>query len=260
MVGLVEEVRQHPNADRLRVCLVNDGTAERLHVVCGAPNVTAGRKYPFARVGTSVPHGKGGAPMKIEKAKLRGEPSEGMLCSARELGLGQDHDGILELDTDAAPGTPLLEAVPLADHRLVVDVTPNRPDLLCHKGIARELSASYKTPFRLPTIPGAETVDVPPSRRSADTGVVGGITITIEDAESCPRFHGALIRGAKVGPSPEWLRAAARGGRRPLDQQRRGRDQLRDVRAQPADARVRRRHAPRVRGSSSAGRGPASGS
>ncbi|MEZ0334456.1 MAG: YtpR family tRNA-binding protein, partial [Gemmatimonadales bacterium] len=206
VVGLVEEVRQHPNADRLRVCLVNDGTAERLHVVCGAPNVTAGRKYPFARVGTSVPHGKGGAPMKIEKAKLRGELSEGMLCSPRELGLGQDHDGILELDTDAAPGTPLLEAVPLADHRLVVDVTPNRPDLLCHKGIARELSASYKTPFRLPTIPGAETVDVPPSRRSADTGVVGGITITIEDTESCPRFHGALIRGAKVGPSPEWLR------------------------------------------------------
>ncbi len=96
--------------------------------------------------------------------------------------------------------------MPLADHRLVVDVTPNRPDLLCHKGIARELSASYKTPFRLPTIPGAETVDVPPSRRSADTGVVGGITITIEDTESCPRFHGALIRGAKVGPSPEWLR------------------------------------------------------
>ncbi|MBA3258019.1 MAG: phenylalanine--tRNA ligase subunit beta, partial [Gemmatimonadales bacterium] len=206
VVGLVEEVRQHPNADRLRVCRVDDGTAERRNVVCGAPNVTAGKKYPFARVGSSVPHGKGGAPMKIEKAKLRGEPSEGMLCSARELGLGEDHDGILELDTDAPPGTPLLEAVPLADYRLEVDVTPNRPDLLGHKGIARELSASYKTPFRLPTVPGTDSVDVPPSRRAAISGVTGGVSITIEDPESCPRFHAALIRGARVGPSPDWLR------------------------------------------------------
>jgi phenylalanyl-tRNA synthetase beta chain len=185
---------------------VNDGSPARLNVVCGAPNVTAGRKYPFARVGTSVPYGKGGVPMKIEKAKLRGEPSEGMLCSARELGLGQDHDGILELDTEAAPGTPLLDALPLSDHRLVVDVTPNRPDLLGHKGIARELSASYGTPFRLPTIPGAETIDIPPSRRSALSAETGGVTIAIEDPESCPRFHGAVIRGVKVGPSPDWLR------------------------------------------------------
>jgi phenylalanyl-tRNA synthetase beta chain len=206
VVGLVEEVRQHPNADRLRVCAVNDGTPERRTVVCGAPNVTAGRKYPFARVGATVPHGKGGAPMKIERAKLRGEVSEGMLCSARELGLGQEQDGILELDTEAAPGTPLLDAVPLADHRLVVDVTPNRPDLLCHKGMARELAASYQTPFRLPAIPGTETIDVPPSRRAAASGQVGAITISLEDAKDCPRFHAALIRGTRVGRSPGWLR------------------------------------------------------
>ena len=207
VIGLVEEVRQHPNADRLRVCLVNDGTAERRHVVCGAPNVTAGKRYPFARIGTTVPHGKGGAPMKIERAKLRGELSEGMLCSARELGLGQDHDGILELETDAAPGTPLLEAVPLSDHRLEVDVTPNRPDLLCHKGVARELSASYGSPFRLPPIPGAESLDVPSARRATATGKAGAIGIAIEDPASCPRFHAALIRGTRVGPSPAWLRA-----------------------------------------------------
>jgi phenylalanyl-tRNA synthetase beta chain len=206
VVGLVEEVRPHPNADRLRVCLVNDGTPERLSVVCGAPNVTAGRKYPFARLGSTIPHGKGGAPMKIERAKLRGEASAGMLCSARELGLGQEHDGILELDTDAAPGTPLLEAVPLSDHRLVVDVTPNRPDLLGHKGIARELAGSYRTPFRLPAIPGAESLDVPPARRSSTSGQVGGVTITIEDPKACPRFHAALIRGARVTASPAWLR------------------------------------------------------
>jgi phenylalanyl-tRNA synthetase beta chain len=206
VVGLVEEVRQHPNADRLRVCLVNDGAPGRRNVVCGAPNVTAGKKYPFARIGTTVPHGKGGEPMRIERAKLRGEVSEGMLCSARELGLGQEHDGILELDTDAAPGTPLLEAVPLSDHRLVVDVTPNRPDLLCHKGVARELAAAYQTPFRLPVVPGTERLDVPPARRTGASGKTGAITVTIEDPASCPRFHAALIRGTRVGTSPAWLR------------------------------------------------------
>ena len=93
VVALVEEVRPHPNADRLRVATVNDGSERRLNVVCGAPNVTAGAKYPFARVGATVPHGRDGTPMRLQKAKLRGEVSEGMLCSARELGLGQEHDG-----------------------------------------------------------------------------------------------------------------------------------------------------------------------
>jgi phenylalanyl-tRNA synthetase beta chain len=197
----VEEVRPHPNADRLRLCIVNDGGTERRNVVCGASNVTAGHKYPFARVGATLPGG-----LKIEKRALRGEPSEGMLCSARELGLGQDHEGILDLATSASPGTPLLKALPLADHRLVVDVGPNRPDLLCHKGIARELAASYGTPFRLPVIPRSASVDVPPSQRAGTTGEAGNVTIVLEDVESCPRFHAALIRGVRVGPSPEWLR------------------------------------------------------
>lgn len=201
VVALVEEVRPHPNADRLRLCVVNDGAAERHNVVCGAANVTPGHKYPFARLGVTLPGG-----LKIESRKIRGETSEGMLCSARELGLGQDHEGILDLATSAAPGTPLLKALPLADHRLVVDVGPNRPDLLCHKGIARELSASYGMPFRLPVIPRAAAVDIPPSRRGGTTGQAGSVTITIEDVESCPRFHGAMIRGARVGPSPEWLK------------------------------------------------------
>ena len=145
IVGLVESAEPHPNADRLRVCRVNDGSGVTRNVVCGAPNVTAGRKYPFAPVGATLPGG-----LSIEKRKLRGELSEGMLCSARELGLGQDHEGIWELDTGAAPGTPLLAAVLLADTRLVLDITPNRPDLLGHKGIARELAASYGVQFRLP--------------------------------------------------------------------------------------------------------------
>jgi phenylalanyl-tRNA synthetase beta chain len=201
VVALVEDVRPHPNADRLRVCTVNDGAPERHNVVCGASNVTAGHKYPFARVGTTLPGG-----LTIERRVLRGEPSEGMLCSARELGLGQDHEGILDLATAAAPGTPLLKALPIADHRLVVDVGPNRPDLLCHKGIARELAASYGTPFRLPVIPRAASVDIPAPQRSGTSGDVGSMTIVLEDVESCPRFHAALVRGVRVGPSPEWLR------------------------------------------------------
>jgi phenylalanyl-tRNA synthetase beta chain len=204
-VALVETVAPHPNADRLRVCEVNDGSGTLRHVVCGAPNVTAGRKYPFAPVGATVPHGKGGVPMVLERAKIRGETSEGMLCSARELGLGQEHDGILELDTDAAPGTPFLEASGLGDDRLVIDVTPNRPDLLGHKGVARELAASFGVPFRLPAIPGAAALDIPAPRHTGATAELGGIGFTLDDLEGCGRFHAALIRGVKVGPSPAWL-------------------------------------------------------
>ncbi|MGE5925948.1 MAG: phenylalanine--tRNA ligase subunit beta [Gemmatimonadota bacterium] len=212
-VALVEDVRQHPNADRLRVCTVNDGSDVRLNVVCGAANVTAGRKYPFAPVGSTVP---GRPPKKpaltLDRRKIRGEVSEGMLCSLEELGFEPQGDGIWELDTEAPPGTPLLEALPLADDRLVVDVTANRPDLLGHKGVARELAASYGIPFRLPVIPGAVDIDVPPSRRIAESGgaghsgtVTGGVRVAIEDPEGCARFHAAVIRDVRVGPSPDWL-------------------------------------------------------
>jgi phenylalanyl-tRNA synthetase beta chain len=200
LVALVEEVRPHPHADRLRVCVVNRGAAERLNVVCGAANVAAGQKYPFAPVGATLPGG-----LRIEKRKLRGETSEGMLCSARELGLGQDGEGILELQTEAEPGTRLLDALPIADHRLVVDVGPNRPDLLGHKGIARELSAAYDAPFRLPTVPGAVDTDVPPARRVGEDTVLAGVHVAIEDPEGCPRFLGAVLRGVKIAPSPTWL-------------------------------------------------------
>lgn len=200
-IGLVEDVRPHPNADRLRIATVNDGTETRRNVVCGAPNVEPGRRYPFAPIGATLPGG-----LTIEKRKLRGEVSEGMLCSARELGMGQDHTGLWELETDAAPGTPLLEALPLDDDRLVVDVTPNRPDLLGHKGAARELAASYGATYRLPPIPGAESLDVLPAQRAAHEASTGGVRISIEDPDGCPRFHAAVIRGVRIGPSPEWLR------------------------------------------------------
>jgi phenylalanyl-tRNA synthetase beta chain len=202
VVGLVESVVAHPNADRLRLCLVNDGTAERRRVVCGAPNVTAGKKYPFARVGTTLPGG-----VTLEQRKIRGETSEGMLCSARELGLGQEHDGILELDTSVAPGAPLLEALPVADHRLVLDVTPNRPDLLGHKGVARELARSYGVSLRLPAIPGAPAAGLGVLRRVQENrAVVGGVTVGTDDIDGCPRFTAVVLRGVKVGPAPAWLR------------------------------------------------------
>ncbi|MEO8635019.1 MAG: phenylalanine--tRNA ligase subunit beta [Gemmatimonadales bacterium] len=201
VIGLVESVRPHPNADRLRLCDVNDGSGTVQHVVCGAPNVTAGRKYPFARVGTTLPGG-----LTLERRKIRGETSEGMLCSARELGLGQEHDGILELDTDITPGSPLLDALPVDDDRFVLDVTPNRPDLLGHKGVARELAASFGVAFRLPEIPGAPA-SLPGSLRRVEDhrAQVGGITVGTEDAEGCRRFTAGVIRGVKIGPSPAWL-------------------------------------------------------
>ena len=200
VVGLVESAAPHPNADRLRVCVVDDGSGTRRSVVCGAPNVTAGRRYPFAPVGATLPGG-----LRIEKRKLRGEVSEGMLCSARELGLGDDHHGLWELDTDAAPGTPLGAAVPLADTRLVLDVGPNRPDLLGHKGVARELAASYGVQFRLPQLPGSGGGSMAAPARAGAAGATGGVAVRIEDADGCGRFLGAVLRGVRIGPSPDWL-------------------------------------------------------
>ncbi len=205
VVARVLEVGPHPDpkATKVRLTAVDDGSGERLAVICGAPNVTAGKSYPFARLGTRMPGPKG---FTIEARPIRGVVSQGMLCSARELGLGEEHDGILELDTDAAPGTPLLEVLPVDDDRLIVDVTPNRPDLLGHKGVARELAHALGVPFRLPPIPGSTGVNTPtPKRAEGASAVAGGVTIAIEDLEGCARFLAATLRGVKVGPSPRWL-------------------------------------------------------
>ena len=201
VIGLVEEVRPHPNADRLRLCVVDAGGPTNRQVVCGASNVEAGRKYPFAPVGASLPGG-----ITLEQRKIRGESSEGMLCSMRELGLGDEHEGIMTLDTDAAPGSSFLAALGLEDERLELDVSPMRPDLLGHKGVARELAAAYQTTFRLPEIPGAKIVYPTVRPSESRTGVTGGVEVTLEPGAACARFTGAVIRGIKVGRSPEWLR------------------------------------------------------
>ncbi len=210
IVAVVERVEPHPNADRLTLCHVHDGTEVR-EVVCGAPNVQAGRKYPYAPVGGTLPGG-----LKLSARKIRGVVSHGMLCSASELGLGSDHEGILELRTEAAAGTPFLDVMPIEDTRLDVEVTANRGDLLGHRGVARELSAVYGVPVKLPAIPQAREAATP--RRVELKGAVGGVDVNIEDLDGCPRYMAAVIRGVQVGPSPAWLEARLRAiGARPIN-------------------------------------------
>jgi phenylalanyl-tRNA synthetase beta chain len=199
VVARVVEERPHPDSDHLHLTKVDAGSGELLDVVCGAPNVAAGKLYPFARTGTVMPGG-----LRIEKRKIRGQTSNGMLCSARELGLGEEHDGILELTVDAAPGTPLLHAMPIGDSRLVVDVLPNRPDLLSHLGLAREVEAITGTSARLPDI-GAAAIAIPAPKRFRRAGNAGGIVLHLEDATLASRYMGIVIRGVTVGPSPQWL-------------------------------------------------------
>ena len=205
VVARVAEAKRHPNSDHLWVTKVDAGGGELLDVVCGAPNVQEGKLYPFAATGTTMPNG-----LKIERRKIRGETSNGMLCSARELGLGQEHDGIMELSVAAAPGTPFLEAVPLGDTRLVVDVLPNRPDLLSHVGLAREIAAATGLALRLPDIPAGDGAIAPLTSAS-----VAAVDVTVEDTEGAPRYAGRLVRGVRVGASPAWLatRVESVGGR-----------------------------------------------
>jgi phenylalanyl-tRNA synthetase beta chain len=210
VVGRVVEAARHPDSDHLWVTKVDAGRGSLLEVVCGAPNVRAGASYPFAPVGTSL----GG--LKIEKRKIRGVLSNGMLCSARELGLGSDHEGILELPADApAPGTPLLRAIPIGDTRIVIDVFPNRPDLLSHRGLAREIAAGTKRPLRDWRPVDESGSAVSSFARHHVSAPAGPVSITIEDADGCPRYIGVVIRGVSVGPSPNWLqeRLAAVGAR-----------------------------------------------
>jgi len=211
VVGLVLECGRHPNADRLSLTKVDAGDGNTYSVVCGAPNVAAGKKYPFAKVGVVLPGG-----LKLERRRIRGEVSEGMLCSPSELALGTDGDGILELATDAPPGTPFLQVLPGADTRYELDVTANRPDLLSHEGLARDLGAVLKRPVKLPVFPGAPAAPRVPRAEGA-SGTADGVRVTIEDTEGCPRYTAAVIRGVRIGASPEWLRQRLEAvGQRPI--------------------------------------------
>ena len=194
VIGKVVEAAHHPNSDHLWVTKVDSGAGVIHDVVCGAPNVVVGTLYPFARVGSTLPGG-----LKIEKRKIRGEVSEGMLCSARELGLGTDHQGILALDVDANPGDRFLDVMPVGDTRIVIDVSPTRPDLLSHEGLAREIAAATGKQLHRPHHPPATLT------RATRSSAASSVEVIVEDREGSPRYMTAIVRGVKVGPSPDWL-------------------------------------------------------
>jgi phenylalanyl-tRNA synthetase beta chain len=188
VVGEVLAVEPHPDADKLRLCRVADGTGEHA-VVCGAPNVVAGMKAPYARVGAQLPDG-----MKIRKAKLRGVESFGMLCGADELGLADERDGLMELPADLETGADLRAVLGLDDVLIDIDLTPNRGDCLGLRGLAREVGVLNDVPVSEPAIePVPATID--------DT-----FPVTVSHAEGCPRYLGRVIRGVDVTrPTPTWM-------------------------------------------------------
>jgi len=199
VVGEVIAVEAHPNADRLRVCRVNVGT-DILQVVCGAPNVRAGMRVPCATVGTQL------GQMKVEKVAMRGVDSCGMLCSQHDLGLGDDHSGLMELDADAAVGEDLRKALDLDDTVFTLKLTPNRGDCLSIHGLAREAAALMGESVTLPVT--APVAAVHEERRE----------IRLEAGDACPRYCGRVISGVEAkSPTPGWMvRRLQRSGVRPI--------------------------------------------
>ncbi|WP_435930087.1 phenylalanine--tRNA ligase subunit beta [Dryocola sp. BD613] len=194
VVGEVVECGQHPNADKLRVTKVNTGGDRLLDIVCGAPNCRQGLKVAVATVGAVLP-----GDFKIKAAKLRGEPSEGMLCSFSELGISDDHDGIIELPADAPIGTDIREYLQLEDNTIEISVTPNRADCLGIIGVARDVAVLNKLPLAEPEMAAvAATID--------DT-----LPIRVDAAEACPRYLGRVVKGINVkAPTPLWMKEKLR--------------------------------------------------
>ena len=189
-VGRVEACEPHPNADKLRLCSVDLGEGELRPIVCGAPNVAAGQKVAVGVPGTRLPDGT-----KLSKAKIRGQVSLGMICSRRELGLGEEHDGILELDPEAEVGRPLSEVVSAGPRVLEVGITPNRGDVASLLGLAREVRALFPGPLRLPD---CETEESGAPAEEA-------IRVEIDAPQGCYQYVARVVRGVRVAASPPWL-------------------------------------------------------
>ncbi|MEI6211396.1 MAG: phenylalanine--tRNA ligase subunit beta [bacterium] len=190
VVAEVRACEPHPNADRLRVCRVFDGTAE-LQIVCGAPNVAAGQKVCLAKLGAVLPDGS-----KLKKAKIRGVESFGMLCAEDELGLSDRHEGLVVLDPGLPAGLPLTETLPRPDTVLDLEITWNRSDCLSIIGIAREFAALLDRPVKLPDVSFPES----------DEPVAKLATVIVEDAERCPHYTARVLTRVQDGPAPEWMR------------------------------------------------------
>ena len=208
VVAEVLECEDHPNSDHLHITKVNDGTGEPLTVVCGAPNVAAGQKVLFARVGAVLP-----GDFKIKKSKIRGVESFGMICAEDELGLGAGHDGIMVLPEDAVVGTPAREYLHLETEAVIeYEITANRVDAASHWGVARDLYAYLK----LRGIPCELVRPSVDAFREADAD--GGLDVEVLDADGAPRYTGITIRGVKTAPSPQWMQDRLTAiGLRPID-------------------------------------------
>ncbi|HHM04999.1 MAG TPA: phenylalanine--tRNA ligase subunit beta [Gammaproteobacteria bacterium] len=201
VVAEVMTVAPHPNADRLRVCRVNAGQGEVLEIVCGAPDVSAGMRVPLARVGAVLPGG-----IKIKKSKLRGVTSEGVLCSARELGLADSADTLMPLDSDAEPGRDLRDYLRLNDVSIELGLTPNRGDCLSIAGVAREVGALNRMAVQAPAMAAVTpTID-------------DRFPVRVDHGEACPRYLGRVVRGVDASAeTPLWMRERLRrAGLRPI--------------------------------------------
>ncbi len=207
VVGEIVSVEQHPDADKLRVCQVTGGADGDAQVVCGAPNARAGIKVPFATVGALLPPGEDGKPFKIKKAKLRGVESFGMLCAQTELQVGDDDAGLWELASDAPVGQDLRDYLSLNDMVIEVDLTPNRSDCLCIKGVARDVGVLNRT--------DVTEVAIEPVEPAIDDT----LPVEIRAGEQGPRYVGRVIRGVDVSkPSPQWMQEKLRrAGLRSID-------------------------------------------
>ncbi len=213
VIGEVLTCEPHPNSDHLHVTTVNVGAGEPLHIVCGAANVAAGQKVVVATIGTVLYNGD--ESFTIKKSKLRGEPSEGMICAEDEIGIGNSHDGIMVLDENAVPGTPASEYFHLeSDTVFEIGLTPNRCDAICHTGVARDLYAALMqdgrscSPLILPNVPEVKPI----------AHVKLRVDVSVENTKDCPRYSGLLFDNVQVAPSPEWLQNKLRSvGVRPIN-------------------------------------------
>ncbi len=200
VVGHVLECKSHPNADKLQLTIVDLGNGEQVQIVCGAPNIAAGQKVPVATIGTTLFDEKGEA-WPIKKGKIRGEASFGMICSEKELGLGQSHEGIMVMKDELIPGTPVAEIFEVENDQVFeIGLTPNRADAMSHWGVARDLKAGY-------TQQGKSLELITPSVSSfhVDNRSLK-IQIQVEDSALAPRYCGVTISGLKVEESPKWLK------------------------------------------------------
>ncbi|MDO4590028.1 MAG: phenylalanine--tRNA ligase subunit beta [Slackia sp.] len=190
VVGFVETCEDHPDSDHMHVVTVDVGEAEPIQIVCGAPNIAQGIKVPVATVGAVLP-----GDFKIKKSKLRGVASFGMCCSKRELGLGNEHEGIWVLPENAVVGTPIADYLGLTDTVLDLEITPNRPDCLSMVGFAREVGAMY----------GRDWCEPAAELEESGEATADAVSVEIADPARCPRYTARLIKDVKVGPSPAWL-------------------------------------------------------